>query len=236
MPTICSIEAVIAHEYFHNWTGDRVTCRDWFQLSLKEGLTVFRDQEFTADLHSRGGQADRATSRRCARRSSSRMPGRSPIRSAPRATSRSTTSTPTTVYEKGAEVIRMLHTLIGEDAFQRGMRALFRAPRRPGGDLRGLRRARWRTPRAATSPSSAAGTARPARRGSRSTGSYDAGAQTLHARASRQTTPPTPGQPDKLPLHIPLALALLDRRRRRELPLQLDGETAPAGHRRACSS
>ena len=88
------IETVIAHEYFHNWTGNRVTCRDWFQLSLKEGLTVFRDQEFSAD---QGSRAVKRIARRAAaarRRSSPRMPGRSRIRCGPTAISRSTISTP----------------------------------------------------------------------------------------------------------------------------------------------
>ncbi len=88
------IEAVIAHEYFHNWTGDRITCRDWFQLCLKEGLTVFRDQEFTADQRSRAGRAHQRRARTCARISSSRMPAPSPTRCGPSSITRSTTSTP----------------------------------------------------------------------------------------------------------------------------------------------
>ena len=88
------IEAVIAHEYFHNWTGDRITCRDWFQLCLKEGLTVFRDQEFSADQRSRAGRAHRRRARACARISSSRMPARWPIRCGRSSITRSTTSTP----------------------------------------------------------------------------------------------------------------------------------------------
>ena len=86
------IEAVIAHEYFHNWTGDRITCRDWFQLCLKEGLTVFRDQEFTA-TSDRGRSSASATCGRCARISSSRMPAPSPTRCGLNSITRSTTST-----------------------------------------------------------------------------------------------------------------------------------------------
>ena len=86
------IEAVIAHEYFHNWTGDRITCRDWFQLCLKEGLTVFRDQEFSADQRSRAVERI-GDVRACARINSSRMPARSRIRCGPSSITRSTTST-----------------------------------------------------------------------------------------------------------------------------------------------
>ena len=92
-PTTPRIEAIIAHEYFHNWTGNRITCRDWFQLCLKEGLTVFRDQEFTADQRSRAGRSASATCAACARISSSRMPARSPIRCGPSSITRSTIST-----------------------------------------------------------------------------------------------------------------------------------------------
>ena len=88
------IEAVIAHEYFHNWTGNRITCRDWFQLCLKEGLTVFRDQQFSGDMRSAAVQADRGCGAACARGSSARIRARWRIRSAPKALSRSTTSTP----------------------------------------------------------------------------------------------------------------------------------------------
>ena len=110
-----NIEAVIAHEYFHNWTGNRVTCRDWFQLSLKEGLTVFRDQEFSADQGSRGGRAASATCARCAPRSSPRMPARWPIRCGPTAISQIDNFYTATVYKKGAEVVRMIQTLLGPD-------------------------------------------------------------------------------------------------------------------------
>ena len=130
---------MVAHEYFHNWTGNRVTCRDWFQLSLKEGLTVFRDQEFTSDLHSRAVKRIADVRRlRATQFLEDAGPLAHPVR--PESYVEINNFYTTTVYEKGAEVIRMLHTLIGEDAFQRGMRPLLRAPRRPGGDLRGLRR------------------------------------------------------------------------------------------------
>ena len=123
-----SIEAIIAHEYFHNWTGDRITCRDWFQLCLKEGLTVFRDQEFTSDQRSRAGQAHRRRARCCARSSSSRMPAPSPIRCGPTAYREINNFYTATVYEKGAEVVRMLKTLLGPGGFRNGMDLYFDAP------------------------------------------------------------------------------------------------------------
>ncbi len=111
------IEGVVAHEYFHNWTGNRITCRDWFQLCLKEGLTVFRDQEFSADQRWRAVSASR-TCARCARASSSRMPAPSPIRCGPSYIEINNFYT-ATVYDKGAEVIRMLKTLVGPDGSAR---------------------------------------------------------------------------------------------------------------------
>ena len=118
------VESVIAHEYFHNWTGNRVTCRDWFQLSLKEGLTVFRDQEFTADLHSRAVKRIADVRRlRATQFVEDAGPLAHPVR--PDSYLEINNFYTATVYEKGAEVIRMLHTLIGEAAFQRGMRIYF---------------------------------------------------------------------------------------------------------------
>jgi aminopeptidase N len=106
---------VIGHEYFHNWTGNRITCRDWFQLCLKEGLTVFRDQQFTADMRSPAVKriADVLTLRAP---SSARMRARSPTRSAPTAIIEINNFYTATVYEKGAEVIGMLATLVGDEA------------------------------------------------------------------------------------------------------------------------
>ena len=115
------IEAVIAHEYFHNWTGDRVTCRDWFQLSLKEGLTVFRDQEFSADQGSRAVRRIGDVRTPARRRNSPRMPGRSPIRCSRRAICGSTISTPRPSTTRAPKLIRMIHTLLGRDGFRRGM-------------------------------------------------------------------------------------------------------------------
>jgi aminopeptidase N len=120
-----NIDRVVAHEYFHNWTGNRVTCRDWFQLSLKEGLTVFRDQEFGADLH------DRSTARirevrglRAAQFPEDSGPMAHPVR--PASFVEINNFYTATVYEKGAEVVRMIQTLIGRGAFRRGMDEYFR--------------------------------------------------------------------------------------------------------------
>lgn len=118
------IEAVIGHEYFHNWTGNRVTCRDWFQLSLKEGLTVFRDQEFSSDLGSRA--VNRINNVRIIRGpqfAEDASPMSHPIR--PDKVIEMNNFYTLTVYEKGSEVIRMMHTLIGEVSFQKGMKLYF---------------------------------------------------------------------------------------------------------------
>ena len=118
------IEAVIGHEYFHNWTGNRVTCRDWFQLSLKEGLTVFRDQEFSSDLGSRA--VNRINNVRIIRGpqfAEDASPMSHPIR--PEQVIEMNNFYTLTVYEKGSEVIRMMHTLLGEEGFQKGMKLYF---------------------------------------------------------------------------------------------------------------
>ncbi|NBY52578.1 MAG: aminopeptidase N [Betaproteobacteria bacterium] len=120
-----NIDRVVAHEYFHNWTGNRVTCRDWFQLSLKEGLTVFRDQEFGMDVHSRAvTRIQEVRTLRAAQFPEDAGPMAHPIR--PAAYQEINNFYTATVYEKGAEVIRMIHTLIGETAFRAGMDEYFR--------------------------------------------------------------------------------------------------------------
>ena len=120
-----NIDRVVAHEYFHNWTGNRVTCRDWFQLSLKEGLTVFRDQEFGADLHNRQTARIREVrGLRAAQFPEDAGPMAHPVR--PASFVEINNFYTATVYEKGAEVIRMIQTLIGRDAFRRGMDEYFR--------------------------------------------------------------------------------------------------------------
>jgi aminopeptidase N len=118
------IEAVIAHEYFHNWTGNRITCRDWFQLSLKEGLTVFRDQEFTADTISRPvKRIQDANIIRSFQFREDSGPMAHPVR--PSSFVEINNFYTLTVYNKGAEVIRMLHTLLGPETFRRGMDLYF---------------------------------------------------------------------------------------------------------------
>ncbi|CAB1368640.1 aminopeptidase N [Denitratisoma oestradiolicum] len=119
-----NIDRVIAHEYFHNWTGNRVTCRDWFQLSLKEGLTVFRDQEFSADTHSSAVTRIQSVRQlRIAQFPEDAGPMAHPIR--PVSYAEINNFYTATVYEKGAEVVRMIHTLIGRDAFRHGMDLYF---------------------------------------------------------------------------------------------------------------
>ena len=119
-----NIDRVVAHEYFHNWTGNRVTCRDWFQLSLKEGLTVFRDQEFGAAMHSRAVTRIRdVRALRAVQFPEDAGPMAHPVR--PDAYIEINNFYTSTVYEKGAEVVRMIRTLIGHDAFRRGMDLYF---------------------------------------------------------------------------------------------------------------
>jgi aminopeptidase N len=119
-----TIESIVGHEYFHNWTGNRVTCRDWFQLSLKEGLTVFRDQEFSSDLGSRGlNRIDAVMTMRTHQFAEDAGPMAHPIR--PNEVIEMNNFYTVTVYDKGAEVIRMMHTLLGEENFQKGMQLYF---------------------------------------------------------------------------------------------------------------
>jgi len=119
-----AIDSVVAHEYFHNWTGDRVTCRDWFQLSLKEGLTVFRDQEYSADLYSRAVERiQNVRMLRAGQFPEDAGPMKHPVR--PQSYMEIRNFYTMTVYEKGAEVVRMQHTLLGEEKFQAGMRLYF---------------------------------------------------------------------------------------------------------------
>ena len=164
-----NIESVVGHEYFHNWTGNRVTCRDWFQLSLKEGLTVFRDQEFSADMAAgdspgAASEAARATRRiedvrvlRQMQFAEDAGPMAHPVR--PESYVEINNFYTMTVYEKGSEVVRMYQTLFGRDGFRQGHGPVFQAPRRPGGYLRRLpsrdgrrQRARPRAVRALVQP------------------------------------------------------------------------------------
>src|SRR5438067_3295743 len=217
-----AIEGVIGHEYFHNWTGNRVTCRDWFQLSLKEGLTVFRDQEFSSDVGSRA--VERIGAVEYLRReqfAEDAGPMAHPVR--PDEYQEINNFYTATVYEKGAEVIRMQHTLLGEERFRQAMDLYFE--RHDGRavtcddfvqamhdasriDLNQFRR--WY---------SQAGTPVVTARGR-----YDAGTRT-YVLDMEQKTAATPGQSHKQPFHIPFAVGLLDRDGR-DLPLRLAGETS----------
>jgi aminopeptidase N len=227
------VDRVVAHEYFHNWTGNRVTCRDWFQLSLKEGLTVFRDQEFGADMYSRPVQRiQEVRGLRAAQFPEDAGPMAHPIR--PQSYMEISNFYTATVYEKGAEVVRMIQTLIGRDAFRRGMDLYFERhdghavttddfvqamQDASGVDLAQFRR--WYDE--AGTPHLDADTRWDA----------DSGRFTL---TLTQTCAPSPGQPDKWPFHIPVALGLLGPDGR-DLPLRLDGEPAspPAATTRVLS-
>jgi aminopeptidase N len=220
------IEGVIAHEYFHNWTGNRVTCRDWFQLSLKEGLTVFRDQAFSADMTS--SAVKRIQDVRVLRThqfAEDAGPMAHPVR--PDSYIEISNFYTVTVYNKGAEVIRMMHTLLGADGFRAGMDLYFERhdgqavtteefvkamEDANGEDLTQFRL--WY---------SQAGT--PVVEVS---GDYDEAAKTYTLTLS-QSCPATPGQPAKQPFHIPVRIGLVDSAGR-DIPLDMDdGREARGG-------
>ncbi|PKO70750.1 MAG: aminopeptidase N [Betaproteobacteria bacterium HGW-Betaproteobacteria-16] len=221
-----NIESVVGHEYFHNWTGNRVTCRDWFQLSLKEGLTVFRDQEFSMDLCAE--PSARAVKRiedvrvlRTAQFPEDAGPMAHPVR--PDSYVEINNFYTVTVYEKGAEVVRMMQTLVGREGFAAGMKQYFArhdgqavtcddfaqsmAHANPASDLARLlpQFKRWY---------SQAGTPR-----LKAHGNYDSSTRS-YALTLTQSCAPTPGQAVKEPFVIPVAIGLLDAQGG-ELPLQL---------------
>ncbi|MBV8736828.1 MAG: aminopeptidase N [Alphaproteobacteria bacterium] len=215
-----NIETVIAHEYFHNWTGNRVTCRDWFQLSLKEGLTVFRDQEFSADQGSRAvRRIGEVRILRAIQFPEDDGPLAHPVR--PESYIRIDNFYTPTVYNKGAEVIRMIQTLIGRDGFRRGMDLYIQRHDNHAAtiedfvaamqDASGVDLSRFKL------WYSQAGTPEitVADRWDAANGSYELEVE--------QQVPPTPGQPEKAPMLIPLAIGLLGEDGR-ELPTRLDGE------------
>ncbi|WP_295748310.1 aminopeptidase N [Undibacterium sp.] len=224
------IESVVGHEYFHNWTGNRVTCRDWFQLSLKEGLTVFRDQEFSADLV--GTETGRAVKRiedvrvlRQVQFSEDAGPMAHPVR--PDSFVEINNFYTVTIYEKGAEVVRMYYTLLGHDGFRKGMDLYFKRhdgqavacddfraamADSSGRDLTQFER--WY---------SQAGTPRV-----KAVTSYDADAKVYQITLS-QTCPDTPGQSKKLPFHIPVAIGLLGADGK-DLKLQLEGQATTSNN------
>ncbi len=219
------VEAVVAHEYFHNWSGNRVTCRDWFQLSLKEGFTVFRDSEFSADMNSRTvKRVEDVAFLRTNQFAEDAGPMAHPVR--PDSFIEISNFYTLTVYEKGSEVVRMIHTLLGAEGFRKGTDLYFE--RHDGQavtcddfvkameDANGVDLAQFKrwysqggTPRLAVEES------------------YDAAAK-AYSLTFRQSCPPTPGQKDKQPFVIPVALGLLDAQGR-ELPLRLSGEASAQG-------
>jgi aminopeptidase N len=215
------VESVIAHEYFHNWTGNRVTCRDWFQLSLKEGLTVFRDQEFSADQGSRAvkriGDVRALRARQFVEDSG---PLAHPVQ--PEAYVAIDNFYTATIYQKGAEVIRMMRTVIGAESFRRGMDLYFERHDNSAVRIEDFAQAmqdasgvdltefkRWY--HQAGTPTL---TVRDA---------WDEDARRYELTLS-QSTPATPGQPDKAPLVIPVAMGLIGEAG--EMPTRLEGENA----------
>src|SRR5579872_4172904 len=217
-----NIESVIGHEYFHNWTGDRVTCRDWFQLSLKEGLTVFRDQQFSADMGSAAvSRISDIRALRAAQFPEDAGPLAHPVQ--PQSYLRIDNFYTATVYNKGAELIRMMHTLLGRDGFRKGMDLYIQRHDNSAATIPDFVAAmqdasgvdlgefsRWYhqagTPEITVEDH------------------YDAASKCYELTVS-QKTPPTPGQPDKQALPIPLAMGLIGPNGD-ELPTRLDGEAA----------
>src|SRR5690606_37160417 len=213
------VEAVVAHEYFHNWSGNRVTCRDWFQLSLKEGFTVFRDQEFSADMHSRAvKRVEDVDMLRTIQFAEDGGPMAHPVR--PDEYQKIDNFYTVTIYEKGAEVVRMQYNLLGADLFRKATDLYFSRfdgqavtcddfvacmEEVSGRDLSRFRR--WY---------SQAGT--PIVR------AEDTYVDGLYSLTLSQHTPATPGQADKQPLMIPVKLALLDPRGK-PLALNDQGDT-----------
>ena len=214
------IESVVAHEYFHNWTGDRITCRDWFQLCLKEGLTVFRDQRFSADMRGEAVQRIKDVKGLRARQfAEDQGPLAHPVR--PSSYMKIDNFYTATIYDKGAEVIRMLKILIGEAAFRAGMDLYF--TRWDGHAttveefVRCFSEAAERDLTTFFAWYEQAGTPRVSL-----TSRYDAAKKSLDIELS-QETPPTPGQPVKRPLPIPVTVGLLDQDGR-TLAFQRDGQ------------
>ena len=215
------IEAVVGHEYFHNWTGDRITCRDWFQLSLKEGLTVFRETGFAGDMRSHAvRRITDVKDLRLRQFQEDAGPLAHPVQ--PQSYITIDNFYTATVYEKGSEVIGMLRTIVGSDAFRKGMDLYFA---RHDGEaatvedfVRCFEDASARKLDQFRLWYSQAGTPE-----IRAEASYDAAART-YALNLQQRVPPTPGQPDKRPMHIPLALGLIGRASGKPLKLTLAGE------------
>ncbi len=224
-----NIESVVGHEYFHNWTGNRITCRDWFQLSLKEGLTVFRDQEFSMDLCPT--PSARAVKRiedvrvlRTAQFPEDAGPMAHPVR--PDAYQEINNFYTVTIYEKGAEVVRMMQTLVSREGFAKGMTEYFKRH-----DGQAVTCDDFAQAIADANPTSALSTLLPqfkrwySQAGTprvKAHGVYDAAARTYALHLS-QSCPPTPGQPNKEPFVIPINFGLVSAQGH-DLPLQLAAE------------
>ena len=216
------IESVIAHEYFHNWTGDRVTCRDWFQLSLKEGLTVFRDQQFSADMgsHAVSRIAD-IRALRAGQFPEDAGPLAHPVQ--PQSYLRIDNFYTATVYNKGAELIRMMHTLLGRDGFRKGMDLYIQRHDNSAATIPGFVSAMQDASGIDLSEFALwyhqAGTPEITIEDR-----YDPASKSYELTVS-QKTPPTPGQPEKQPLPIPVAMGLIGPNGD-EMPTRLAGEPA----------
>ncbi|MDB5741166.1 MAG: aminopeptidase [Alphaproteobacteria bacterium] len=222
------IESVVAHEYFHNWTGDRITCRDWFQLSLKEGLTVFRDQKFSGDMRSHGVQRIQDVRALRGRQfPEDAGPMAHPVQ--PQSYIEINNFYTATIYDKGAEVIGMLKTLVGDDGYRKATDLYFERhdghaatvedwvrcfEDTSGRDLTQFRL--WY--RQAGTPVVEARSA------------YDSDARTYTLDLT-QSLAPTPGQRDKLPMHIPVRIGLVGLSGN-ALPVTLDGENRAGGDSR----
>ena len=225
------IDRTVAHEYFHNWTGNRVTCRDWFQLSLKEGLTVFREEQYAGDVYS--GPVVRIQKVRQLRSSQFPEDG-GPMAHAVRPQSYQQISNfyTNTVYAKGAEVVRMIHTLVGMRNFRKGIDLYFQ--RHDGHAVTTDDFVRAMQDASGTDLTQfklwydQSGTPRLDIRDR-----YDPTSQ-IYELSVTQSCPPTPGQPEKLPFHLPLTIGLLGADGR-DTPLQLEGEPAPQGTSRVLS-
>ena len=218
-----NIESIVAHEYFHNWTGNRITCRDWFQLCLKEGLTVFRDQEFSGDQRSRAvKRIDDVLMLRAAQFREDAGPLAHPVR--PERFVEINNFYTATVYEKGAEVIGMLKRLVGEDGYRAALDLYFQ---RHDGEAATIED--WLAVFEATTGRdlsqfklwySQAGTPRV-----RVDETFENGIYTL---TLSQCVPPTPGQPEKAPMVIPVALGLLGKEGQELVPTTVLELTEPS--------
>jgi len=216
-----NIEAVVGHEYFHNWTGNRVTCRDWFQLSLKEGLTVFREQEFSADMaNNKAGHVVKRIDDVCFLRQRQFPEDAGPMSHSVRPDSYVEINNfyTVTIYEKGAEIVRMYQNLLGSDGFRKGMDLYFN---RHDGQAVGCDDFRFAMMDANKKDLnqfelwySQAGTPRV-----RAQGKYNA-RKRKYTLTLLQTCSPTPGQEKKLPFHIPILVGLLDKAGK-DIPLYL---------------